>query len=136
MSIIWNDELKTGIPVIDEQHQFIVESLSSVEISRLTDEEIIQLLDNLKAYLSIHFDVEEDYMIDADYPKYELHKSNHDKVLEDYKTILNQKDCNHNQKEVALKLINYMENWFIDHYANEDVKLVAFLKENIWRINK
>jgi len=134
MTIVWNKELETGIKVIDEQHQFIIESLSSVETSTLEKNELFELLTRLQAYLSVHFDVEEDYMKDTDYPEYQKHKAIHDKVLEDCQDILTQNYSNNDASKVAYKLVGYMKNWFSEHYANEDVKMAEFLKQNDWKI--
>lgn len=135
MGIVWSKELETGVKVIDEQHQFIIESLSDVETSNLEKPELFELLTKLQAYLSVHFEVEEDYMVDTDYPGYEQHKAIHDKVLEDCQDILTQNYNNNDPSKVAHKLVGYMKTWFSDHYANEDVKMADFLKENQWKIN-
>jgi hemerythrin len=134
MDIKWGDELKTGIAVIDEQHQFIVEALSGVETTKLNKEKLFQLLLDLQAYLSVHFDVEEDYMKETNYSGYESHKAIHDKVLEDYQNILAKDEKNLTTNEVALKLADYMQNWFVGHYSNEDVKMADHLKQNLWKI--
>ena len=47
MSIIWDDTLKTGIPTIDEQHQFIVETLSGIKISKLKKRRALSNIDEL-----------------------------------------------------------------------------------------
>ena len=136
MNIIWSDKLKTGIPAIDEQHQFIVEALSGVQVSKLKGAKLFELLINLQAYLSTHFDLEESYMKDTNYPEYAIHKANHDEVLQDTKNILTQNNGNHSPSEVALQFVKYMQRWFFEHYHNTDVKMTEYLKQNIDKINK
>lgn len=135
MDIIWGDELKTGIPLIDDQHKFIVEALSGLRISKLKGAELFQLLSDLQTYLSSHFELEEKYMKETNYPEYTIHKADHDKVLEDCKNILTQNDKDYSPREVALELIKYMKNWFIDHYSNVDVKMAEYLKQHLNEIN-
>lgn len=135
MDIIWSDELKTGIQIIDEQHQLIIELLSGVRLSKLSKADIFQLLGKLQDYLSTHFEVEENCMIDSDYPEYAFHKANHDEVLANCKNILAKNDSSHSPREVALELINYVQSWFIDHYSSKDTKMADYLKQNNGRIN-
>lgn len=129
MSIVWHDGLKTGIPIIDEQHKFIIETLSGIETSKLTESEIYQIFMDLQAYLSDHFKTEEKYMIDTDYPGYEGHKANHKKVLSDCKNILTH-NITHKLSDITFNFVTYMENWFTKHYAEEDIRLVEYLKKN------
>ena len=135
MSITWNDKLETGIPIIDEQHQFIIEALSEIRISKLKKAELFQLLIDLQTYLSNHFDIEEKYMIETNYPEYAIHKADHDKVLKDTKNILTQNNADARPSEIALELVNYMQNWFIEHYSSIDTKMADYLKQHIGKIN-
>jgi len=135
MSIKWEDGLKTGIQAIDEQHQFIVDALSEIQILKLKKAELFQLLIDLQAYLSCHFDLEEKYMIDTNYPEFASHKADHDKVLQDTKNILTQYNVDVSPSEIAMELVNYMQNWFLDHYSNIDVKMAEYLKLHLGKIS-
>ena len=135
MSITWNDKLKTGIPLIDEQHQFIVEALSEIRISKLKKVELFQLLIDLQAYLSVHFTTEENYMLETNYPELEAHKTNHDMVLQDTKNVLTQNANDNTSSEIALNFVTYMQNWFLDHYSSKDVKMDDYLKQHLEEIN-
>lgn len=136
MNIIWNKELETGIEIIDEQHKFIIDSLSGVKTLKLANEERYQSLKKLQAYLATHFESEEYYMQKTNYFEFKKHKFTHDKVLADCKKILAQNSTKYSQSDIALDLINYLENWFVDHYTHEDVKLAKFLKQNVWQIEQ
>ena len=136
MGIIWSDELKTGIPTIDEQHQSIIEALSGIKASKLKKAELFQLLIGLQSYLSVHFDTEENYMLETNYPEHKVHKANHDKVLQDTKNILTQNANDNTSSEIALNFVKYMQNWFLDHYSSEDVKMTEYLKQHIGEIKK
>ena len=136
MSITWDDKLKTGIPTIDEQHQFIVEALSKIRISKLKKVELFQLLSDLQTYLPSHFDLEEKYMIDTNYPEYASHKADHDKVSEDTKNILTQNKPDANPSKIAVEVVKYMQNWFLDHYTNVDVIMADYLKQHLVEIKK
>lgn len=129
MTIIWNDELKTNIRIIDQQHQTIIKLLSGVKTSKLTKADIYKLLSELQEILFLHFDTEEKCMIEAEYPDYKKHKSNHDKAKNDCQYILTRNDADYSPSEIALELIDYIRKWFLIHYKNEDVKMAKYLKQ-------
>lgn len=135
MHIIWDDKLKTGISRIDEQHKAIIAMLSEIHISKLSKAVTLQLLSELQDILVVHFETEEEYMINAKYPEYQSHKANHDKVLQDYENILTQNKADDSPSEMATKMIKYIKSWFVGHYSNEDVKMAGYLKKNAGNID-
>lgn len=69
MTIAWSDELVIGIPVIDAQHQRIVEYINTVEHVQKTksQKELLELMDELVDYTVSHFAFEESLMEEAGY---------------------------------------------------------------------
>lgn len=131
MDLNWNEKLETKIPAIDEQHQFLLVALSHIDAAKHSEVELLRLFDQLLAFLSIHFRVEEDYMICAEYPGYAEHKLSHDKVTIEYKKILSQNLSKH---QIAIDLIDHMGVWFVEHFDAEDNKMAEFLRANLWKI--
>lgn len=130
MPIEWNDNLKTGIAIIDDQHQELLVMLNRLGRFRCGKESFFEALKDLQNYANEHFKTEEDYMAQAKYPKYEEHKSSHHKLIEDldlYNTKLNQtNDFN----SLGQELYDFVADWIINHYSNEDVELVKYIKQN------
>ena len=135
MDIVWSDKFETGNSTIDEQHKYIIEALSGLNASKLPKAELFQLFMDILAYLSVHFETEEQYMKDTNYPEYEIHKANHDKVLEGTKNILTKNAGNNTVSEICSEYVNYVQNWFLDHYSNEDVKMVEYFKNTLYEMN-
>lgn len=130
MPIEWNENLKTGIPVIDEQHQELIVMLNRLGRFRCGEESFYEALKELKDYVDNHFKIEEDYMDNIKYPEYTQHKSCHDKFVEELKTIFEKTDNATNIDELGQELFDYTENWIINHYSEEDVKLTDYIKKN------
>ena len=131
MDIVWNEKFETGNSTIDGQHKHIIELLSGINASKLSKAELFGLLGDLQKHLSTHLSDEERYMLEANYPDYESHKANHDKVLEDCRNILTQNASNITASEIGLEFVNYVQNWFLDHYKNEDVKMVEYINQHL-----
>lgn len=128
MFIEWNDNLKTGVPIIDEQHQDLIIMLNRLGRFRSGRESFNEALTELQDYINIHFKTEEDHMIFIKYPDYDKHKTSHRQLVDKLKKHLKDIDKTENIYELGLKLCDLVGNWIIDHYSNEDVKLVEYIK--------
>jgi len=130
MTIVWNDNLITGISVIDEQHQLLFSTIN--KLGKLTKNKVgfLEVLIELHTYVSVHFSTEEEYMVYARYPEYDGHKAAHDKFVSDYKAILKKaKDVN-DITELGPDLVALVEAWIQKHYTDEDVKMAKFINES------
>ncbi|MCF7669516.1 MAG: hemerythrin domain-containing protein [Verrucomicrobia bacterium] len=126
------ESLRTGIPIIDRQHEeyfglverfFAMSEHSNTEIGRLESE-----VDKVIAYAIEHFDAEEYLMQSANYPHYEEHCAKHNVFREKVDTIV----CGQDRDALALyiaELSKWLIDWFSDQICNDDKKLAAFLKE-------
>lgn len=129
MVITWNDNLRTGISVIDEQHQLLFELIKDLDKFKNTKDSFYEVLIELQNYVSVHFSTEEEYMRYLVYPDYNHHKACHDKFVEDYKKILKRITTVDNITELGPELIAFVENWIKAHYTNEDVKMAGYINQ-------
>lgn len=131
MPIEWDDNLKSGISAIDEQHQELLVMLNRLGRFRCGRDSFFEALQDLQDYANTHFKTEEDYMIQTKYPKYEEHKSCHYNLIENLNTFqakLNQtNDCD----SLGQELYDFIADWIINHYSNEDIELIKYLKPDI-----
>lgn len=130
MPIEWNDSLKSGISVIDEQHQDLIIMLNRLHRLRCGKECFYDAFSELENYANIHFKTEEDIMISLNYPEYKTHKICHDKFVDALIQYAKQLEDAANITELGEEIIKFAENWIIEHYSNEDVELVKYLKGN------
>lgn len=79
----WSSEFDTHIQNIDEHHQQFfsigrdIEQLLQMNCIGVTDKQLLDIVMNLKEYVSYHFYEEETLMIDYGYPEFEEHKEYH-----------------------------------------------------------
>lgn len=128
MPIEWNDSLKTGIPIIDEQHQELIVMMNRIGRFKCGKESLFEALIELEEYANVHFKTEEDFMISMKYPEYQEHKSCHDKFAEDLKKFQERINTTKNLDELGCELHDFAIDWLINHYSTEDIKLIKYIK--------
>lgn len=76
MSFTWSDDLKTGLPEIDEQHKALIQQfneLLSACAQNNGQEELTRFVRFLTVYVRIHFQDEEKFMAGRSYGGMALH---------------------------------------------------------------
>lgn len=135
MTIEWNDNLKTGILIIDQQHQSLFEIINKLNRFKESKKGFYELLLELQNYASTHFKTEEEYMHYMNYPDLNHHKECHEKFVQDFRTLLKKISTVDNITELGPEFINFVENWIKQHYTEEDVKMASFINTNRLKIN-
>lgn len=130
MPIEWQSELDTGIEVIDQQHQRIVEYINELErANRQKDRRAIgQILDNLVDYTISHFEFEETLQEEAGYAFSKAHKRVHmlfvrrvNEYVERYRQ----------GEDVGSELNTLLANWLVNHIKRDDADYVGAVKANM-----
>lgn len=130
MHIEWNDNLKSGILAIDEQHQELLVMLNRLGRFRCGRDCFCDALRELQDYVNTHFVTEEEYMIQTKYPKYEEHRACHNKLIEDLKVFNTKLNQTKDFDSLGQELYDFVADWIINHYSNEDVELVKYIKQD------
>lgn len=134
-SVLWTEDLETGIDILDEQHHHYInllnDFLAKASQHSNTDQQANQLkesFDFLRQYAAEHFSTEEVIMKNEAYPDYASHVEEHAYFLshvdELYKEL-----CTQGFSEKLSREVNYYTmEWFIDHILDSDMTLVTFLR--------
>ncbi len=128
--IAWSDEISVGIQEIDEQHKQLVNLLNSLFDAMVNNAEdraqvTRKILAELFRYTSVHFAVEESLFRIFNYPDYENHKKNHDKLKAQVREIYLQVQSG--EKRIDSKLLVFLRNWLTSHIMEEDKAYAGFL---------
>ncbi|MHC4885415.1 MAG: bacteriohemerythrin [Planctomycetota bacterium] len=119
---------KHGIRWQDHQHEQLLTTIAALNKSRRTlheEEELVNALNFLEFYIHSHFELEERYMTDLEYPGKRRH-------------ILDHKDFIHRvsifrRKALATKdpseLVTELCDWLKNHILTIDKELAGFLQE-------
>ncbi len=127
--IDWKDEFSLGIPSIDYEHQELI-GLINESYEHVAENDSImaiqEFLGEIYAKISAHFALEERLMKEMNYDQYEDHKTDHEQLLDDILTIMD--ECNQmtllDEKEFGERLTN----WFTEHFKTKDARLHKYLK--------
>ncbi len=128
--IVWNETLMTGVAVIDEQHQILVNMLNDANaqltgnVSRDALEKIVR---DLMSYALYHFDTEEELMVEEDYAvtDREQHFGEHrdfSKTVADVQSGLAQ-----GKLITREELLGFLNGWLINHILKTDQQLGKFI---------
>lgn len=123
--IEWRKEFETGISDVDHEHRELVDLLNNLHQELGNDapaDTIAEFLGEVFARISAHFALEESIMRKHAYDQYEDHKSDHEKLLDDIRDIMDDFDTG---KYMAYDeaLANAVRDWFVDHFKTRDARL-------------
>ncbi|WP_191016901.1 bacteriohemerythrin [Treponema zioleckii] len=132
--IKWNPSYKTGIPVIDEQHEHLVNLCNDFYKNLLTNKGtdeykklVKETLDTCVKYAATHFQEEEKLMIASNFSGYNEHKHSHDVFKEKCQdTCFNIDDISVAE---AIKFAKFLYEWIHNHIAHEDKLYIPTLKK-------
>ena len=127
----WNDEYSVKVKEIDDQHKKLIDTINRlIEIMEdtPTPKEVDEIIASLVEYKKVHFATEEKYFDEFNYSGKNEHKEKHKMFNGKLNTIIiNNKDDSMN---LAYELIDFLEDWLIDHLIVEDQKYVACFQEH------
>jgi hemerythrin-like metal-binding protein len=127
----WKDEYSVHVEEIDNQHKKLVElifKLFNALNENSAKEELGGILSELIEYAEYHFSTEEKYFKKFKYEYTDEHNKEHRNFEE--KMIDLQKKHIDNEIEISFELIDFLENWLLEHLITADQKYVECFKEN------
>lgn len=122
---VFTDKFKTGIPMIDEEHKTLFDIIGkiykAIEADLVHDkfDLILDILDELKEYTSVHFADEENYMREIGYEGLAQQVILHEKFIETLKEV-NLDHVDDNQEEYLYEVLNFLQNWLVNHILKVD----------------
>jgi hemerythrin len=130
MTIQWTPDLMTGIEVIDNQHQSIVEYINQLgySIRDHNSSTVGVVLDNLVDYTISHFAFEESLQVEAGYKNAMTHRAVHELFV---KRVERYQEKHKAGEDVALQLHDMLCTWLIHHIKRDDMAYVAEVKARI-----
>ena len=130
-------DMETGVEKVDNQHKELIvkmNELVALASQAFSKEKAEEMLEFLGGYVVQHFADEEELQIECNYPKYELHKKQHQDFVELF--LKKQKEFHEegNSAKFMMDLILVASNWVIKHIKGHDVEFGRYYKKTM--INK
>lgn len=126
----WKEEYSVGVREIDAQHQELVAILNELNgaLLKAKGAEISgPIIARLAEYAARHFADEERLLKKYAYPEERQHKAEHDSFLARLGKF--RKEYERGNKLVAVDLMQFVKQWFVDHLQTTDYRYASFLKE-------
>lgn len=125
----WKSEHSVNVWSIDLQHQKLFEIFNELyDAMRAGNvaQVVPAILKRLVAYCHTHFADEESLMLEAGYPNYLRHKTEHDKLAREVLTM--ESEFNENKVIRSLTLLTLLKEWLQTHILSSDKRYVAHLQ--------
>lgn len=126
-NFMWRDDYKVFNNIIDKEHKELFNiALKALDYHNTNIKSHIKLtIKELYDYMKKHFEHEEQYMSEIDYPHINYHKTLHEDIINQMNDFI--KEINKMKlEEFEKKLIEYMDIWLINHIIFEDRKIISY----------
>jgi len=131
MEIIWKDEYRIGVDIIDEQHKEFIEILGELLVAcegPRVEENLKKLIDQLQDYANKHFAFEERCMREFNYEEAEEHAKEH--LLFRQQILSIKEKYNRGDHILQYDIFDLMQSWLKNHVTGEDKKFVSCFREH------
>jgi len=134
----WTKELVSGFEDLDRQHRLVIicvrKLFSAIEKGE-SSEKILSIIEKFDNYVTEHFETEEKYAEDYNFPKLEELKKEHEFFKSIYYNLRYHYSYYDTTSEepryifqYAIHLTKTLEEWLIFHINTLDQELIDFLK--------
>lgn len=124
--LVWNDDLSTGLAIIDADHKTLVGLVNEVSDHSITHKEIDSVLGELLDYTRYHFKREEAVMKACNYAGVTQHAQSH-KMLAMRVNELAETWRNDKNPETIFQLLTFLRTWLVQHIMEEDKIIMRYV---------
>lgn len=131
--IKWSTEFETGHDAVDYEHRQLIELISNflkalgatAPSGNMDEENTDAMMGEILVKISSHFALEELEMQRANYGEYEAHKADHERLLDEFRDIM---EDSPEERQAAAETLSYnIEQWFFSHFRTFDARLHSVL---------
>ena len=126
--IEWTEEIRVGIDEVDEQHRKLFDMLNRLYDSVTEGKEqstLVSILDDLVEYTVYHFNTEEKFFAEYEFPGFEEHKAAHDNLTGTAVDL--QAKLKEGSASISFELLDFLHGWLAEHTSGLDKEFGDFL---------
>jgi hemerythrin len=120
----WKDEYSVGIEAVDDEHKELIDFINRFhqEFDATEAKKTVPaFFGDLLVWISAHFALEEKFMRDQAYDRFDQHKEDHERLIDELREIM---DAFAWAEEIdALELARCLDSWFTLHFRAHDAEL-------------
>ncbi|RME35168.1 MAG: hemerythrin-like metal-binding protein [Gammaproteobacteria bacterium] len=129
MSLIrWKPEYSVGVPDVDHEHQELIREINQLhgQLEENDRGSVAEALGQIYNLVAAHFALEERVMQMNDYPGYEAHKEDHERLLDEIADLMDEAEMGgeYDPEELSRRL----DAWFGKHFSTFDARLHGRLR--------
>jgi hemerythrin-like metal-binding protein len=129
MLFVWDDNYKTGIIEIDQDHKRLVNLINDL-YEAMQDGSggalLLPIFSALKQYTQTHFAKEERYMIECGAPGQENHFREHKQMIAKLADL--EKRHRHGEAAISLQTLTFLRDWLKNHICQIDLAMASHVK--------
>lgn len=132
-NLIWSDEFKIGIDIIDEQHMRLFDYFADIQmcIAEQDAGRVEVVCRGLVDYAISHNTFEESLMEQAGYPMLEAHRAAHEAFKARALGYLDSLENDGSPMKVARVIRTEIGLWLINHIKREDQHYAPYVKRSL-----
>lgn len=127
----WSDDFNVNIQEVDEQHQVLVDLLNQLHhaiLERRGKTASRDILNQLADYTRTHFLLEESLMRVLHYSGLEIHKQQHEDLIQQIHEL--QRKLDEEDATITFELLYFLKNWLIHHINESDKRFGDFFAKS------
>ncbi len=128
----WDATLETGDAVVDAQHQKLIALFNQLIAADVADDSklVMQALEELTAYVAVHFTCEESLMAECEYPaeRRSAHLAEHRDLTAKTRGIV--LDYRSGKITSVQPIVGFLTDWLAEHINGSDRALVEWVTES------
>lgn len=130
--VAWNPTMSVGVEILDDDHKKLIGMLTVLledGVAAKNRDDLVQLLNDLLDYTSVHFTREEDLMDRQGYPDLDAHKAAHRYFVDEVRKLSREYDES-NTMMLRIDLILLLKEWLIEHIQSVDMRYKPFMTDS------
>lgn len=130
--MIWSDEYKIGLPAIDSQHKRLfqlIKELNEALDAGLRLVNVERLLAGLDQYKTRHFQLEEKYMQESNYPGIEEQQKAHKYFTQRFKELGEELKKTGITPDIIKTIKGELSDWLKEHVTGLDLEFGKYYQE-------
>jgi hemerythrin len=120
----WKPEYSVGLASLDDEHRQMIDAINETYRQLSEDADAVQIdecLGDIFSAISMHFALEENIMRKAHYAEYQVHKDDHENLLDQIRDLMD--DYVADPAAGAKQLEQKLSQWFANHFSTFDARL-------------
>jgi hemerythrin len=123
----WKDSYSVGVAAVDHEHRELIDLINTLH-EELTasggGREVLAIFGDIYKGISSHFALEEKFMREHDYDQLADHKSDHERLLDELRDIMDDYEDGGDVGEADSALLSErLGAWFARHFGTHDARL-------------